>query len=77
MTGPVALSCGEPAGIGPEIAARAFECLRGDVDFFLIGDPAHLPPDVPFTEIESPHEACGQTALPVLCHAFDGPLTPG
>ena len=77
MTGPVALSCGEPAGIGPEIAAHAFEVLRGELDFFLIGDPAHLPAGVPYARIDTPREARGQSALPVLHHAFDGPLTPG
>ena len=26
----IALSCGEPAGIGPEIAAKAWQALRAD-----------------------------------------------
>ena len=39
---PVALSIGEPAGIGPEIAARAWERLGSRLPFFVIGDPGHL-----------------------------------
>lgn len=43
MTRPViAVSCGEPAGIGPEIAIRAAWQLRTDVNCVLIGDAAFL-----------------------------------
>jgi len=75
----VALSCGEPAGIGPEIAAKAWGLLGADMPFFLIGDPAHLPHDTPVVEISDPSETnlAAARGLPVLRHAFDGPLTPG
>ncbi|WP_104017366.1 4-hydroxythreonine-4-phosphate dehydrogenase PdxA [Roseovarius nitratireducens] len=75
----IALTCGEPAGIGPEIAAGAWEKLRGRVPFFLIGDPAHLPEDTPLAVIDAPGDAaraCGD-ALPVLPHPFAGPRVPG
>jgi 4-hydroxythreonine-4-phosphate dehydrogenase len=77
---PVALTEGEPAGIGPEIAAAAWEILRGGEDFFFwIGDPAHLPPGTPWREIGAPAETAKAfaAALPVLRHDFDGPATPG
>ncbi|WP_439526268.1 4-hydroxythreonine-4-phosphate dehydrogenase PdxA [Roseovarius mucosus] len=79
MSAPIALSCGEPAGIGPEIAAAAWDRLRGALPFFFIGDPAHLPPGTPIAQITDPAEASAAcaTALPVLAHAFDGPLTLG
>jgi len=75
----IALTCGEPAGIGPEIAAGAWAALRGRVAFFLIGDPAHLPEGTPVAVIESPAEAARACAdaLPVLAHPFDGPRVPG
>lgn len=78
MTPPVALSCGEPAGVGPELALRAWEILGGELPFFLIGDPTHLP-GAPLVKINEPSEAtqAGKTGLPVLPHGFDGPLTPG
>lgn len=38
----VALSCGEPAGIGPEIAIRAAWQLRAEINCLLIGDAALL-----------------------------------
>ncbi|MBS4011623.1 MAG: 4-hydroxythreonine-4-phosphate dehydrogenase PdxA [Roseovarius sp.] len=79
MSAPIALSCGEPAGIGPEIAAAAWDRLRGALPFFLIGDPAHLPPGTPIAQITDPAEASAAcaTALPVLAHAFEGTLTLG
>lgn len=79
MTLPIALSCGEPAGIGPELAAAAWTALRDTLPFFLIGDAAHLPPGTPVAAILDPAEAlttCA-TALPVLPHPFPGPLTHG
>ena len=38
----IAVTCGEPAGIGPEIAIRAAWNLRADVNSILIGDAAWL-----------------------------------
>jgi len=75
----IALTCGEPAGIGPEIAVSAWERLKGRVPFFFIGDPAHLPEGTPVALIDSPPEAarvCAD-ALPVLAHPFAGPRRPG
>lgn len=74
---PIALTCGEPAGIGPEIAAKAWEVLRGEVPFFWIGDPRHLPEGVPWVEIADPSEAAAQAALPVLRLDFAAPQPPG
>ncbi len=38
----IAVTCGEPAGIGPEIAIRAAWALRVEVNSVLIGDAAFL-----------------------------------
>ena len=38
----IAITCGEPAGIGPEISIRAAWQLRADVNCVLIGDAAFL-----------------------------------
>lgn len=78
-TAPVALSCGEPAGIGPEVAARAWALLKDSVPVVWIGDPRHLPGDLPHRVISSPQDAHAHcsTALPVLAHDFGGPSTPG
>lgn len=51
---PVVLTCGEPAGIGPEIAARAWASLSDRVPMLWLGDPRHLPAGTPFQIIATP-----------------------
>ncbi len=79
MTAPIALCCGEPAGVGPELAAAAWSALRDSIPFFLLGDPEHLPEGTPVVLIDSPNEATevSARALPVLPHSFPGDLTLG
>lgn len=74
---PIALTMGEPAGVGPELAAPAFAALRGSVPFFLIGDPDHLPDGTAFTVIKAPQDALSADSLPILPHAFGSARTPG
>ena len=76
---PVALSCGDPSGIGPEIAARAWEQLRASLPFVWIGDPAHLPRGTKIREISDPSEAMSHAgaALPVLPLEFAAAALPG
>ncbi len=76
---PIALSCGEPAGIGPEIAAAAWRLLRDELPFVWLGDPRHLPPGTPFRLIDAPAEAARVAghALPVHAIEFPAPATPG
>ncbi|MBI1172223.1 4-hydroxythreonine-4-phosphate dehydrogenase PdxA [bacterium] len=75
---PIALTCGEPAGIGPELALAARAALP-DLPFFWIGDPRHLPEGAAFTAIRAPAEAAKVAAdrLPVLAHDFAGDRVPG
>ncbi len=76
---PIAVSCGEPAGIGPELAEAAWADLRADVPFFWIGDPAHLPGSVPHVVMDDPRDAIAAcaTGLPVLPMPFNGARVPG
>ena len=71
------MTCGDPAGIGPEIAAKC----AGDENppFAWIGDPAHLPPATRWQEIDTPAEAMALApgTLAVLRHPFPGPASPG
>ncbi|MCM2561215.1 4-hydroxythreonine-4-phosphate dehydrogenase PdxA [Lutimaribacter sp. EGI FJ00015] len=79
MIAPVALTCGEPAGIGPETAARAWAELKDSLPFFWIGDSRHLPAGTPTCEIDTPADAAGAMArgLPVLPHPFATDAQPG
>ncbi|MFP4274656.1 MAG: 4-hydroxythreonine-4-phosphate dehydrogenase PdxA, partial [Paracoccaceae bacterium] len=76
---PVVLTCGEPSGIGPELAVKAWQALGPALPFFLLGDPAHLPAGAPVVEIAAPAEAAGAASrgLPVLPHRFPAPAVPG
>ena len=71
-TAPIAVTCGEPAGVGPEIAVAAWQALKGSVPLVWIGDPRHLPEGTPIFEVDTPHQAIAacSDALPVLSHAF-------
>jgi 4-hydroxythreonine-4-phosphate dehydrogenase len=72
---PICLTCGEPAGVGLEIAAKAWAHLRGDVPFFLIGDPAHIAGESQI--IDSPGAIDFAGPLPVLSHKLGGAARPG
>ena len=79
MIAPIALSCGDPAGIGPEIAAKAWDALRDSCPFVYLGDATHLPQGTPvakLTDLSQAHAACA-TALPVLHTDFPAPNIPG
>ena len=74
---PIALTCGEPAGVGPELAQKAWEALGPSLPFFWIGDPSHLPGGCPVQLIDRPGEADPARGLPVLAHPMPGPVVPG
>lgn len=78
MTGdparPLILTCGEPAGIGPELAPLA---LAAGVPFVWLGDPRHLPPGTRWTEIETLGDNVAPGTLPVLRHDFAAAAVPG
>lgn len=79
MTAPIALTCGDPSGIGPEIAAKARARLGAELAFFWIGDPSHLPQGTSWIQIARPADA-GRVAadhLPVLRHDFPAAALPG
>ena len=73
---PVAVTCGEPAGIGPEVIAKARAELH-DVAFFVLGNPDHFQGlGVDVDVIDTPGEA-RTDRLSVLPHDIPGPRTPG
>ncbi|MFQ5567650.1 MAG: 4-hydroxythreonine-4-phosphate dehydrogenase PdxA, partial [Paracoccaceae bacterium] len=81
---PLALTMGDPAGIGAEIAFAAWASGRVVRPFFLIGDPARLAPladrmRVPLAVIAGPEAAPGVFAdgLPVLALALPAKVVPG
>ena len=83
MRAPLAIALGDPAGVGPEIVAKAWE--RRDAcglpAFFAVGECASIAAiwDGPVTAISSPEDAaaCFRDALPVLRVGDGGPISPG
>ncbi len=73
---PLALTLGDPAGIGPEITHKAWQSLRNEnVCFFVIGDPK-LYPDVSLINAPDQVATYFSNTLPVL--PIDCPhITPG
>lgn len=76
---PIALSCGEPAGIGPEIAVKAWQELRARCPFVWLGDPRHLPAGTPISILRDLEEVAeiSATSLPVWEIPFHGSATKG
>ncbi|MGD1882558.1 MAG: 4-hydroxythreonine-4-phosphate dehydrogenase PdxA [Paracoccaceae bacterium] len=78
MPAPLIVSCGDPAGIGPEIAAKAWDALRDVIPFVWLGDPAHLPVGTPFQVISDMADTAGmRDAMPVMSIPFAAAAVPG
>ncbi|MGB0958771.1 MAG: 4-hydroxythreonine-4-phosphate dehydrogenase PdxA [Halocynthiibacter sp.] len=75
---PLILTCGDPSGIGPEIAVRAWQ-TRQTAPFVYLGDPTHLPENACFEVITTPRDAhdIWPRAMPVLAHTFNAPAPKG
>jgi 4-hydroxythreonine-4-phosphate dehydrogenase len=83
---PLALTLGEPAGIGPDIALMAWQRRAPDSAFVVIGNAECLARrasllglEVPIAVIAAPDEAIAAfgTALPVLDRPLEGQGLPG
>ena len=83
MPGPLAVSLGDPAGIGPEIVAKAWAArgARSLPPFFAIGDPQSVARvwSGPVAVIDSPEAAAHvfDRALPVLVIESEDTIVPG
>jgi 4-hydroxythreonine-4-phosphate dehydrogenase len=80
---PLAVAMGDPAGIGPEILAKAWTRRREErlTPFFAVGDARAVAKvwDGPIAHIDSPSGAAAafDEALPVLTVEDAGEITPG
>lgn len=76
---PIAISCGEPAGIGPEIAVAAWKALRDEIPIVWLGDPRHLPNGTPVKTIDNTSVTAelSSNAFHVLPRDFGPGVQPG
>ncbi|MEM7642232.1 MAG: 4-hydroxythreonine-4-phosphate dehydrogenase PdxA [Pseudomonadota bacterium] len=73
---PLVVTCGEPAGVGPEVVAKAW-ALTPDIPFAVLGNPAHFDGHgIRVREIGRLAEIAPD-ALCVLGHDIPGPAVPG
>ena len=87
VAAPLAVTMGEPAGVGGELSLKAWSMRRsGDRPFFVLDDAgrlaaiaARLGLDVPVREVDRPADAADvfATALPVLPVRLRAPVEPG
>ncbi len=73
---PLVVTCGEPAGIGPEVVAKA-RALVPDLPFVVIGNPDHLAGFGIATRIVASVAEAGTDALCILPHDIPGSARPG
>lgn len=78
----VALTSGEPSGVGPELAQAAWKHVKDVQPFFIIADARHFKssddsPDI--VEISEPADAVQavKIGLPVMPREFPSPAEPG
>lgn len=77
---PVVISCGEPAGIGPEIAVGTFQAIGADIPMVWLGDPRHLPHGTDYTCVDDTSTAaalCKRGTLPVMPVSMGGSAIAG
>ena len=85
---PLAMTMGDPAGVGPELTLRAWALCqkRCENHFFVIGSTAHLRTlsqslglDIPIGAISAPEESVDlfQSVLPVIELALSEEVIPG
>ncbi|WP_164736650.1 4-hydroxythreonine-4-phosphate dehydrogenase PdxA [Pararhodobacter zhoushanensis] len=76
MTAPLAVTCGDPSGVGPELAAR-IAAQGAPAPMVWIGDPRHLPEGTRWQAVGHPSQPVDPGALAVLPLAFAAPANPG
>ena len=76
---PIAVTCGDPSGIGPEIAVAAWSQLREEYPIIWVGDPRHLPDGTPYKVLDNSDDPqlISSQCLPVHPIEFAALASPG
>jgi 4-hydroxythreonine-4-phosphate dehydrogenase len=73
---PLAVTCGDPSGIGPELAAR-IAADGAPAPLVWIGDPRHLPAGTRWQAVAAPGQPVPEGVLAALPLPFAAPAIPG
>ena len=76
LPAPLAVTCGDPSGIGQELAAR-LAAEGAPAPFVWIGDPRHLPAGTRWQAVAAPSDTVPPGTLALLPLPFAAPATPG
>ena len=71
-TRPIVITCGDPAGVGPEVALSAWKALRDEIPLCILIDPNFLPKNINIKIFDQPPHVCDidRNSLAVIRHEF-------
>ena len=69
---PIVITCGDPAGVGPEVALSAWKALRDEIPLCIIIDPDFLPKNIDIEIFDQPPHISEieKNSLTVIRHKF-------
>ncbi len=76
---PIVITCGDPSGVGPEVAVSAWKALRDEIPLCILTDPKFLPKDINTKIIDKPPITSDieRNSLTVIRHKFVEHQVPG
>ena len=76
---PIVITCGDPAGVGPEVAVSAWKALKDEIPLCLVIDPDFLPKDLDIKILDRPPSISDieKNILTVIEHNFAENRDPG
>ena len=79
MYRPIVITCGDPSGVGPEVAVSAWRALRDEIPLCILTDPKFLPKDINTKIIDKPPITSDieRNSLTVIRHKFVEHQVPG
>jgi 4-hydroxythreonine-4-phosphate dehydrogenase len=76
---PIVITCGDPSGVGPEVAVSAWKALRDEIPLCILIDPKFLPKNINTKIIDKPPVTSDieRNSLTVIRHKFVEHQVPG
>ena len=76
---PIVITCGDPAGVGPEVAVSAWEALKDEIPICILIDPDFLPKNIDIKILDQAPRVSDieKKALTVIRHKFAENRVPG